>query len=158
MLILECGRLDTLRAACADNCPCSITVQSLCLARIDKSDTLDGNLRTTISGDEPWGRIEDEWIKESICVVVTCVTLPVGRDLHLQDVWLGVLRHFASDELGAAKLTFDVDVLVWVVTEAALKVRAGVVEALEAGAAQLHSDALSGFNMAIAWRDSCDVW
>ena len=151
MLILECGRLDTLRATGTNNCLRPVAEKSFRLARINESDALDGYLCTAVDGDEPRCHIEDERIKESICVVVACVALSVGRKLHLQNVWLGVLRHFASNELGAAKLSFDVNVLVWVITKAALKVGAGIVKALEASATQLHDDTFGSFDMAVAW-------
>jgi len=75
-----------------------IIISSLALSGVNKTDTFDLNCGGTINSQKLGAGIEYEWIKVTIRLVITGVRFTVDCDLNVEDIWLGVLWHLASDE------------------------------------------------------------
>lgn len=99
-----------------------IVISGLALSGVNESDTFDLNVGGAIGSQKLGGRIEDEWIEVTVGLVVTGVRLTVDRHFDVEDVWLGVLWHLASDQGGARESSFGVNPLFWCVTESAKEV------------------------------------
>jgi len=128
----------------------SVTEEYFSLSRVNESETLDCNLSSSVRCEQSWNDIKDKWIEEPKGLVITGVALSIDCDFNIDHIRFSVLWHGTFDKFTVRQGGFDENVVLWLVSESAVQVRAFSIEALESSSHNIDCDIFCRLHVAEA--------